>query len=1432
MKLNKSETINAPVLVSGTSGQVSYQVKILSLLHQGEHFNIYQGEDVRGTLVCLKVIRYRKENPDAFRSAEDYIMQRRMALMAEHRLLSSVHACLPEPLAMLVVENNTTEDSRLFNHLPAWNTLKYQEPILVSEYLSGEPMNMLSDKLDRFPLDRRLTILKKVAKICQNLCQQNYLLQNLHPSHILLKLRHDDNIYLTGLHHAYALKNGQIETSYPDKNVAPDKGKSPVSGDERLVVFQLGLLLYYLLTFHDPDKDGNWCNPDQNWFQSGKEKHRLEKAVKTTGAANMWLVEMVLQATEPVVELRLPDIASFIQYLHNPPQDKVSFQISQTTSAKTEVKMLQVPNWATRLKVRLELAGKPPVWTKEYPATHVLSLPSMGIGRMFCAVSASDEDCRLSWWEFQEAFILPDIHLKSLEDQPLNKFGFSWNAIPELHHIKFYVKNRQGQVIELGDFTGNQVELPPDSTPLALYEPLQVDCIPYFALPSGLVQGDIFTSRVHLLPPLPNPTYRETPEGMSLEITLAKKDAELYTDIELIHNGWPREPEAKNIQQVGKNQQKVSFLLHWDKLDLFVHHSFSFRVLVNSLGWRAGQPMALSISPPPVTHLDGQEEDPGTVSLRWTPIPHIQLDCYEIRCEGEVIGRTQESSYLLRVPLQTVLKSRNPDMIISVHAVYRKDRKELISAPSSLRFPVEDIKNVFQCEVDCQVTPFFVRLCLNFTNPEALETYSSNLLFEKINADGSKIENSLPLQSEIILEDKQVEVGRNYHYRLTLPEVHMTLVDEEVKIPPVQVQAKALRVGYEDCTWEISMAQDTALAIHGNVDIVRDGDPPQTYSFAWPEATETYTLEDKTLTPDKSYTYTLQIPFYQQPSPYRLPMGAVVTPKFQLQQNVELAYNQAVVRWTPSPVGQIAYIEIYDIAGRLIGTAQSDCITLENLEPERKYVFPLKYRYLSGRVMDGISLDFTTLSFNAPVQVINVETDSFRLRWDIPDTSLAGRVKEFVLEVSGNVGTHKLSAQTRSVQIRQLCPCSKYPWKLSATFKSGSSCTLATGEATTLKPNFTNEVEVGLVHHITWTFQPSPAIDKIEVRRDDVPILQTADNEMYDSDFKSGQDVAYQFYFVLKDGRKLFAGENKLKPLTMSDLYSALKIEPGIGTIRWDFNDLKNFKYLKYIELFANATSLYKQGSHLPLNFEDKGEIDPKLNTPVGLPSQPMNFQLAVVGIAPTVRKCKKKWVLNIRGIQCLYLEAPFGFNVTAEHCCIYFEWQQTPTEILKEIILTRAGDGLVIYHGPNQECVVTDDNEGSGLAVNRQYAYTLEMIYSNYRTRQLIEVDLGKPFDASRLDITPQLVGNNLEIRWNPNVTTSITHIGCTVASRWLGKSLLLSKMLGFANWVELAEGCISVPVSSSAPIEYQIFYQDCYSHIISTSPQILALPGNAVNQ
>lgn len=1434
MKLNKSETIRGSILVSGILSQAVSEFKVCSLVQQGDHFYLYQAEDARGHYVALKSIHYRSEKKDVFRSAHEYISYRRTQLINEHRLLSVSHPSLPEPLGMVILENTCVEDNRLFRKVPQWDNLKYQEPLLVEEYLSGYPLTTLSDKIKLFSLERRLGILHKMVKLCHYIHQNGYVLCNLHPSQILLKPRNDDNIHFTGLHNACQLAINKPEAAAtPAGPLASSKSQQlefANASDVRRDIYQLGMLLYYLLTLHDPVQGGSWLHKDNDaaaWTPILQDRQRLEKTIRSLDSHGMWLIELLEQMTAPAVELRLPDSATLLQYLETPPpeKEKVYFKIVQATAGKTEIKVSQFPAWASQLKLRMEVVGKPEITTKECPPGNTIVLPGTSIGKLVCSMAASD-GARLSWWEFQNATVFPEIHLRPSEELPPNRFGFVWDTVAELDHIEFNMVDARGTRIHLGDGQGGNAEFPPDHVDIPLYENIQVEAVPYFATPSGISPGPAVTYQLALFPPIASPRLKETADGIELDMAGSKKETEMYTEVELLHNGWPMEAENKKSRLPGKKEPKARFFLPWDKMDLFDKHYFNFRVFINSLGWRAGPTAEYVCQPPVVSELHVLQSQLGWVELSWPLIYHPQLECYEIQCEGDAVARTKTTPYRLRLPLKTVVQAATPEIAVTVHSVFRKENGEKLGKPAAVKLNTADLKRQFQGSSRYKVTPFFVQFALKLANHESIAASTPELLFKKENLSDQKSEllAKIAVQPEIVLEDKNVEIGKSYHYRLVVEELDLYLLDQRVDIPPITIHTNLKKVGYESCLWEIRIAPGTAACLSEEIEIIREGEDKKSHFFKWKDGSETYYFEDKMLQPGKEYQYTLLASLQTQATPYRLQMGTVNTGKFELAETVQVFYNRATINFTPSPAGQIDCVEIHDMKGRLLGTARSDSINLENLEPERKYVFPLKYRYFSGQRMDGPVISFTTLPYLAPVIIQDIEMDSFRLRWEIADAALSSRIKEFTLEVSGNVGTHKLNPHSRSVQLKNLYPYTTYQWKLAANFKHGV-CTLASGETTTQKPLFTSQVDVDLIHHIKWNFQACPAIEKIEVHRDDTLILRTSENEMYDSDFKGGHEVSYKFYYLLKDGQRVLAGENKLQSLSMADLFNAIKIEPGIGVVRWDFNDLKKFKYLKYIELFSNEMSLYKQGGHLPLTFEDNGEWATKENSGLAgsAPDSPRNFQLAVIGVAPTASKCKKRWILNIKGIKCIYPDVPEGFRYHAEPCCIFFDWEPTASELLQEVILMRAGDGLVIYRGANRSCTLCDDNQGHGLEINRTYAYTLEMVYKNYRTTRLIEIALPPNPDPARIEMAYDIEDDQLRIQWNKQNATSIVQIGCSMSKWRLGSSLKLSQLFQRPHWTPFTAGSLSVPVPAADTVYYQVLFQDRFGHNFHSEMQTI---------
>ena len=115
-------------------------------------------------------------------------------------------------------------------------------------------------------------MVRKVAKVCQHLNRNGYRAGHLHPIHILLQPRHDDNIYLVGLHDVIP------RLDHVPKNIGEMLKKYQSAQTEfHSDLMGLGLLLYYLLTFHDPSPSGSW-NPQEVSPQIlHKEKGRLKE---------------------------------------------------------------------------------------------------------------------------------------------------------------------------------------------------------------------------------------------------------------------------------------------------------------------------------------------------------------------------------------------------------------------------------------------------------------------------------------------------------------------------------------------------------------------------------------------------------------------------------------------------------------------------------------------------------------------------------------------------------------------------------------------------------------------------------------------------------------------------------------------------------------------------------------------------------------------------------------------------------------------------------------------------------------------------------------------------------------------------------------------------------------------------------------------------
>ncbi len=1422
MRLHKGKKIQAPIFVSGELiKDSSYEVKVLDMVHQGEHFNIYQGEDIHGMNVCLKVIRYRSEKKDIFNSAMDYVIFRRKSLLEEQKVLTLSYPCVPEPLALLMVENDSPDDKRLFRKIPEWEKLSYQEPILVQEFFSASPLEKIQEELKRFSLNARLDIIRKVAKMCAYFHKRGYILQNLTPGQILMNPSNEDNVYLVGMHTACPWEKGGVDRLHPgfgsiSGTYSPGEVFIPGHNyDTRIDLFQIGVLFYYLLTFHDPCKDSNWWKNPQDSFFLDQENQRLRKAIQSLDSSALWIQDLILALTKPFPETRIPDIETLLYYLENPPRFHIDFDIVHATQESIEIRLADYMESTKGFKVRIENPISTEIFEKEYNAAPCLSLPGKGIGEIFCSIASVDQNSNLSWWHSRATKIVPETHFSLKNDLGADRFGVVWEEVDSLHHVGFTLVDESQNSIFLGNFKGSEVVFPSGETVLPFYKKYRLECVPYYSYQSLEITGNTTCFDVLLLPSIPEPVL-EKEENIVFSMVVPKRQAQMYAEIELLHNGWPK--SCKNIITHQQNQTKIALVLE-ESLDIFEEHQFAFRVLIENIGWRTGNSIVYAPELYSPQRIEINEEKSGMIKIEWELISHPQLLCYEIKMDGKKTQRVQQTEYIVPLTLEQILKEEEQEIFIS--SVYYNGKKEKLSIPASCLIKSNRRKNLFQEKNLWQVSPFAVSASWNWENHEILSPDSIEFaLVRKKEGDVDKKTIGIsPLQKTISFLDKHVEVGKKYFYSLVLNQTDVVL-EKEVVVPGIHIQTTLQHLGYEDLLWEIHIAQETAQSLDGEIEIIQevDGKKESSY-FKWSEEEGVYYFEKKRLTPGTCYTYTLYARFKENPEPYSQLMGVVTTKEYNFNEAIQPFYNRASITWNSSSADQIEALEIYDSSGRFIASTKSDSITLENLEPERLYKFPLKYRYSSKKVMSGKTLVFTTLPYTIPAQAKDIEIDSFRLYWDVPDMMVARRIKEFQLEVSGNVGKHILSRSTRSVHLKHLYPCTTYQWNLCALLKSGNLVHLAKGETTTQTPQFTCQIDAGLVHHLQWDYPDCPAIDRIELHRDDVPVLQTNEKEMYDSDFKGAQEVSYKFYYVLKDDRKILAEEKKVKPLSMSHLFAALQIDPSIGSIRWDFSEFKKLKNFKYIELYQDEQLLYKQGSHIPsLTFEDFGKWNEKQNAYMGLISEPCNYRLAVVGVAPTARKCKKKWTLNIKGIQCFYPDVPECFSVAPEHCCIYFDWESSETPLLREIILRRAGDGEILYQGGNQGCTICDDNGGYGLEWNRNYRYTIEMFYNNYHTIKSFDVALDS-YDPSRLEIKSRTLGDVLEVTWNSELETSIVKIGWQrVAGKWLQKRFI--DMFKKPLWTDFEAGMIVIPLSGKE-FYYQMIYQDRYGHLFETDPQ-----------
>lgn len=1415
MKLTKDQVIEAGILIAGTVSTTKYFIKVLEPICEGEHFYVYLGEDAQGTQVCLKTIRYQNEKKENLVTVADYIKYRRKNLELEQRFLSMSHPALPEPLAMLVTLNSS-EDQKLFRRVPEWEQLRTSELIFVQEFLHGPSLCSLKEhQVNTFSLRRRIAIATKIARLCQYINQNGCQITNLHPSHIVMDSDSDDNVYLTSMQHSCLIPialnpNMQEKPNWWPEN--PDFSQYQAGLD----IAEFGKLLYFLLTLHEPPKDG-WWDKIQDVHIWKELNIKLRRAMRIFPVSAQWLCELIEELINPDPTLRIPDWQTILDYLSRPPYLKPCVNIVSANPETIKIRVEQSGEELSQLIIRVCSPGIKIIQEKRNYLPEII-FPSVGIGQAIVSLAAYNRDERLSWWQHQKVHILPNIQLQPKTNLEPDKFGFTWTSLPNLACVKFSAIDKQNHRIELGTYTNCEAILPPANMVLPFYKKFCIEIVPYFNINQAEIPGPISNCDIELLPPIPTPICQKITAGLQFILQVPKRQAKVYEEIELLHNGWPQ-----NLRTETLDKEDETFIVFWwqEELDLFENHQFAFRILIANLGWRTGPGTTIAPQMPTVTELSGYEEEWGVLNLQWKHVKHSQLSCYQICCDGQIIDRVKTAFFPFALPLAMAVTKEKVE--VSVAAVFSNGHSERLSAPVATIIKVAHSKRLAEQVVHSQVTPFSVTFSLE--NTKTLENVASEILLQR-HGESQEPPSTIDrqeVQSSVILTDSTVTMGKTYKYYLNLGETGGCLLEKTVTIPEINIVCSLQHTGYEDIVWEISLPPETANYLHGQLEIVRKGEgSQQSHLFTWSTDEGVYDYEDKDLIPGGEYRYTLIVHWKGRTEPYYRDMGLVKTKEFQLQETIEALYNKATIRWTPSPVGQIEAIEICDTNGQLITTTKSDIITLENLEPQREYRFPLKYRYSPKKIRDGKVIIFKTASYQITPQILDVTADSLRIRWDIPDNNVARRIKEFILVVSGIEGKYVLSSGTRTVHLKQLYPGTEYIWQLGANLKSGTSISLANGKTKTQIPSLQLTVETDLIHHIFWSFPSSPAVDKIEVCRNGTAIFlaNVTESEVYDSSFKAGEEITYQVYYILKDERRILAGEKKVKALTTYDLAQLIHPEAGIGTIRWDYTNFKKFKYMKYIELYRDGHSIDKKGNHLPnLTYEDKGELVEKEFQ--GLPSTDLFYTLDIVGVAPTGPKCKHKWSLKLHGLQCEYVNQPEGFAVYPEYGCIYFTWNMTSTSFLQQICLRRQSDNTVLYQGPNQSAWVCDEgtSKSKGLCPELGYQYILDMKYRNHQTSCELEVKLENP-DLTRLEFQSKIIGNVLEIVWNSDLPTSITYIGWRrIPSQWLKKTL--GNLFQKTTWTPFAAGLLVIPLSTSKEFYYQLVYQDRYGHNFEAPPE-----------
>ena len=829
MRLPKGKKISAAIMLSGKPSPDShYECKILEKIYQGEHFHIYMAEDVNGLHVCMKTIRYRAESKELFNSPQEYIAHCRTLLLDEHKLLRFSHPCLPEPLAMLVVENDTAEDKRLFKKVSEWETLRYLEPVLVQEYFFASPLDQIAEKIAKFSLHRRLAIVSKVAKLCSYLHKNGYVLQNIDPAHILIKPRNDDNIHLVGLHNSCRLVDGQADRnaigfkSFTQAGIPEEARSDSHNYDHRVDLHQLGMLLYYLLTLHRPQANSSgWWSKSPAAFTIDQESQRLQKAISELAPSAVWLYDLLQQLTHPLPEFRVPDIETLLKYLKHPPQARVSYQITRASNEEIEIRLQEIPAGTNRLKVRLESPGNPQIIEREYLTGPMLSLPSPGIGEVVCGIMGVKNNSRLLWWEFQKTMALPNIEFRSKENLGPDKFGLDWNVPPGLRYISFCIVTSSGDNIDLGKFTGSEAVLPPEDITLPFYENLIVEISACFAAVGGDREYSMTSWSLQLLPPVPAPDVQRLQAGLQFKMEIGKRQAADYTEFELLHNDWPCNANV-DVEESGRNKT-VTLLISHEGMDIFAEHQFAFRVFIVDIGWRIGPAVTVTPTVPTVPSLQAFEEKPGWVRLNWQHIRHHQVESYEITCQGEKLGRSRTPTYLFKVPLNFLLSDE--PLQFAVYGVYSNENSERLSSPTTCTVELAGDEESLADHFRCEITSIFAKFVLALDDEDILPG-GSTFVFRRQNKTTGEWRDitQCQLRARLVLQDDDVKSGESYRYLFSNSQAKISLIDQVVTIPATEIQCQLHNVGYEEVEWRITIPDAVSSCLEGDIDIVRQGE--------------------------------------------------------------------------------------------------------------------------------------------------------------------------------------------------------------------------------------------------------------------------------------------------------------------------------------------------------------------------------------------------------------------------------------------------------------------------------------------------------------------------------------------------------------------------------------------------------------------------------